>query len=77
MIVQSRHFLSNRGYTIPQGVDGIWRRAVRSDKKGAIMREAHYGVARGHYARDVVGVVVVHAAKSQGLRLKGVGYIFY
>ena len=24
-----------------------------------------------------VGVVVVRAAKSQGLRLKGVGYIFY
>ena len=27
--------------------------------------------------RTDVGVVVVRAAKSQGLRLKGVGYIFY
>ena len=33
-----------------KGDDGIWRHAVRKDDMEAILREAHCGIAGGHYA---------------------------
>ena len=52
LAVQSRHFCILRDTLYHKGVDGIWRRGVRSDEKDMIMREAHYGVAGGHYVGD-------------------------
>ena len=52
LVVQSRHFCLLRDTLYHKGADGIWRRAVRSDEKDIIMREAHCGVAGGHYAGD-------------------------
>ena len=52
LAVQSRHFCLLRDTLYHKGADGIWRRAVRSDEKDIILREAHCGVAGGHYAGD-------------------------
>ena len=35
-----------------KGSDSVWRRCVHSDEKKTILREAHYGIAGGHYASD-------------------------
>ena len=50
--VQSRHFYLIGDTLYHKGSDGIWRRAVRSDEKETILREAHYGIAGGYYAGD-------------------------
>ena len=34
------------------GSDGIWCWAVRQFEKHTILQEAHFGIARGHYAGD-------------------------
>ena len=52
LAIQSRHFCILRDTLYHKGADGIWRRAVRSDEKDILMREAHYGVGGGHYAGD-------------------------
>ena len=48
--VQSRHFCLIGDTLYHKGADGIWRRAVQSDEKEMILREAHCGIAGGHYA---------------------------
>ena len=35
-----------------KGSDGIWRGCVCSDEKDAVLQEAHYGIAGGHYTED-------------------------
>ena len=52
--VQSWHFCLVQDTLYHKGADGIWRCPVRSDEKEAILREAHCGVAGGHYARDAI-----------------------
>ena len=52
LAVRSCHFCLIQDTLYHKGADGIWRRAVRSDEKEAILREAHCGVAGGHYAGD-------------------------
>ena len=32
--------------------DRIWCRCIRNDEKEIILREAHYGIASGHYVGD-------------------------
>ena len=52
LAVRSRHFCLLRETLYHKGACGIWRRAVRSDEKEAILREAHCSIARGHYAGE-------------------------
>ena len=52
LAVRSHHFFLIQDTLYHKGADGIWRRAVRSDDKETILREAHNGIARGHYAGD-------------------------
>ena len=52
LVVRSRHFCLIQETLYHKGVNEIWRRAVRSDEKEAILREAHCSVAGGHYAGD-------------------------
>ena len=52
LAVQSRHFCLLQDTLYYKGADGIWRRAVRSDKRDTILWEAHCGVVGGHYAGD-------------------------
>ena len=47
LAVQSRHFCLLQDTLYHKGMDGIWRRLVRSDEKDTTLREAHSGVARG------------------------------
>ena len=54
LAVQSWHLCLQRDTLYHKGVDGIWRRAVRSDEKDQILRKAHCGVGGGHYAGDVI-----------------------
>ena len=37
-----------------KGADCIWRRGVRSDEKDMVLREAHCGIAGGHYVGDAI-----------------------
>ena len=53
LAVKSRNFCLIKDILYHKGADGVWRQCVRSDEKPAILREAHCGVAGGHYARDV------------------------
>ena len=48
--VRSNHFCLIEDILYHKEVDGIWRRAVRSDEKEMILREAHCGITGGHYA---------------------------
>ena len=50
--MRSRHFCLVGDTLYHKGADGIWRRAVRSDEKDLILREAHCGIAGGHYAGE-------------------------
>ena len=34
--------------------DGIWQCCVHSDEKQTVLREAHRGIAGGHYAGDTI-----------------------
>ena len=52
LAVRSRHFCLIGDTLYHKGADGIWRRAVRSDEKETILREAHYGITGGHYVED-------------------------
>ena len=52
MAVRGRHFCLVGDTLYHKGADGVWRRAVRSDEKELILREAHCGIAGGHYAGD-------------------------
>ena len=52
LAVRSCHFCLIQDTLYHKGVDRICRRAVRSDKKETIIREAHCGIAGGHYAGD-------------------------
>ena len=52
LAVQTRHFCLVQDTLYHKGADDIWQRAVRRDKKEALLREAHCGVAGGHYAGD-------------------------
>ena len=52
LTVQSRHFCLLQDTLYHKGANGIWRRAVRSDEKDAILREAHCRVGGGHYVKD-------------------------
>ena len=36
-----------------QGVDATWRRCIQGHEKLAILKEAHEGVASGHYSSEV------------------------
>ena len=60
LAVKSRHFGLLQDTLYHKGVDDIWRRAVRSDEKDTILREAHYGVAGGHYAGDATARKICH-----------------
>ena len=50
--VRNRNFCLLEGTLYHKGHDGIWRRCVRNYEKEAVLREAHCGIAGGHYAGD-------------------------
>ena len=52
--VRSRNFYLVEGVLYHKGSDGIWRRGIRQDEKEAVLREAHYEIAGGHYTGDVM-----------------------
>ena len=54
LTVCSRHFCLIQDTLYHEVVDGIWRRAVCNDEKEAILREAHCGIAEGHYVGDAI-----------------------
>ena len=67
LAVQSQNFYVLNDTLYHKGADGIWHQTVRHDEKEAFLREAHYGIAGGHYVGDTttrriwssVSVVVV------------------
>ena len=52
--VQSRHFYLIGDTLYHKGVDSILRRAVWSDEKETILREADCGIAGGHYTGEAI-----------------------
>ena len=52
LAVWSRNFCLLTNTLYHKGSDGIWRRAVRQFEKDAVLRDAHHGIADGHYAGD-------------------------
>ena len=52
LAVRSHNFCLLEGTLYHKGHDGIWRRCVRNYEKEAVLREAHCGIAGGHYAGD-------------------------
>ena len=52
VVVRSRHFCLIGDTLYHKMGDGIWRRAVQSDEKETILREAHCGIAGGHYTGE-------------------------
>ena len=52
VVVRSRNFYLVGDTLYHKGADGISRRTVRSDEKELILREAHCGIAGGHYASE-------------------------
>ena len=63
LAVRSRNFCLLQETLYHKGNDGIWRRCIRSDKKEVILREAHCGIAGGHYA----GEAMAHKVWQAGL----------
>ena len=53
LAIRSRNFCMVEGILYHKGNDGILRCGVRQGEKEAVLREAHCGTARGHYAGDV------------------------
>ena len=65
----SRHFYVVGDTLYHKGADGIYGRAVRSDEKEMILREAHCGIAGGHYGGpENMAKQVVVANHSKGCR---------
>ena len=52
LAVRSRSFCLVGDTLYHKGSDGIWRGCVCSDEKDAVLQEAHYGIAGGHYTED-------------------------
>ena len=52
LAVRSRNFCLHLDNLYHKGSGGIWRRAIREFEKHAILQEAHYGIAGGHYGGD-------------------------
>ena len=52
LAVRSRNFCLFMGTLYHKGSDGLWRCVVRQFEKDAVLCEAHYGVASGHYVGD-------------------------
>ena len=50
LTIRSCHFYLIQDTLYHKGADSIWRCAVCSDEKEGILREAHCGIAGGHYA---------------------------
>ena len=46
-------FFGHHEYSMQYGEDGIWRRAIRQFEKEDILKEAHFGIAGGHYAGEM------------------------
>ena len=53
LAVWTRHFCLIHDTLYHKGADGIWWRAVRSDEKEKILREAHCGIAGDATARKI------------------------
>ena len=58
LMVRSRHVCLIQETLYHKEADGIWRHAVRSDEKDIILREAHCGIAGGHYAGDATSLKI-------------------
>ena len=54
--VKSRHFSLVGDTLYHKGADDIWRRTVQSGEKDLILREAHCGIAGGHYAGEATAL---------------------
>ena len=52
--VQARSYCLFHGNLYHKSADGIWRRVVRTDEQEEILREAHCGIAGGHYAGEAM-----------------------
>ena len=52
IVVRSQNFYLLKEILYHKGVDGLWRRVIRQFENSAILREAHCGIARGHYAGE-------------------------
>ena len=50
--VRARSYCLFHGNLYHKSADGIWRRVVRTDEQDEILREAHCGIAGGHYAGE-------------------------
>ena len=54
LVVHSRNFCLLNDRLYHKGADEIWRRAVRLFEKSVTLRETHYGIVGGHYARETM-----------------------
>ena len=52
LVVRSQNFYLIKETLYHKGADGIWRRCLQQFEKEAVLREAHRGIVRGHYAGD-------------------------
>ena len=55
LVVWSWNFCLIADTPYHKGSDDIWSRAVRQFEKHGILREAHYGIAWGHYDGNATG----------------------
>ena len=53
LTIRSRYCCLLKETFYHKGADEIWRRAIWQIEKDIIMQEAHYGVAGGHYVREM------------------------
>jgi hypothetical protein len=52
--VRSQAFTLMSGSLYHKSTDGVWRHVVRKEEQENVLRECHSGVARGHYAREIM-----------------------
>ena len=51
--MRSRNFYLVEGILYHKGSIGIWRCGILQEEKEAVLRDAHCGMTRGHYTRDI------------------------
>ena len=64
LALQSRNFCMIQDTLYHKGSDSIWCKCIHNDEKATILREAHCGIAGGHYAGDAMSRKVWQAGLS-------------
>lgn len=61
LALRSRTFLISAGVLYKRGIDQVIRRCVPDFEQAAVLREAHQGIAGGHFSREVIGRKIFQA----------------